>query len=177
MEPSVPKTAKANNGLTSKVSNTGGIMFRNRFKTPLYMSSHLDSPAATTVSGVLRTPLGRSRSAAKKRGPAMRSRPGWRRDCEVGRRERVNWRQIPEIDSTVVMVRVDSVSREDRVSVVLGVLRGRVGEEVVEEALMGRRDGDVSRRDWWRGLGFERTGVVRNLGGFEALTWMRDEDL
>lgn len=39
------------------------------------MSSHLDNPAATTVNGVLRYPLGRSRRAAKKAGPAARPRP------------------------------------------------------------------------------------------------------
>lgn len=32
IEPSVPKTAKANNGLTSNVSKIGGIIFRNKFK-------------------------------------------------------------------------------------------------------------------------------------------------
>lgn len=32
MEPRVPNRAKANKGLTSSVSKTGGIIFRKRFK-------------------------------------------------------------------------------------------------------------------------------------------------
>lgn len=32
MEPSVPKTAKAKSGLTSRVSKIGGIIFLNKFK-------------------------------------------------------------------------------------------------------------------------------------------------
>lgn len=42
-------------------------------KTPLYMSSHFPSPAATTVSGVFRAPLalGRSRRDAKNKAPIV----------------------------------------------------------------------------------------------------------
>lgn len=42
-------------------------------KTPLYMSSHFPSPAATTVSGVFRAPLalGRSRREAKNKVPIV----------------------------------------------------------------------------------------------------------
>ncbi|KAJ6338998.1 hypothetical protein OIU76_008460 [Salix suchowensis] len=32
MEPSVPRTAKAKSGLTSRVSKIGGIIFLNKFK-------------------------------------------------------------------------------------------------------------------------------------------------
>ncbi|KAJ9176654.1 hypothetical protein P3X46_011940 [Hevea brasiliensis] len=99
MDPSMPKTAKARSGLTSRVSKMGGIMFLNKFKygsqrsliadngwrsqgmlgnqlsntltikTPLYISSHLAKPAATTVKGVFKYPLGRSSRAAENNGP------------------------------------------------------------------------------------------------------------
>lgn len=42
-------------------------------KTPLYISNHFFIPTATTVSGVFKYPGGRSRSDAKKTGPAVRS--------------------------------------------------------------------------------------------------------
>lgn len=88
-------------------------------KTPLYISSHFDIPAATTVSGVLRAPLGRSFRAAKNAGPTVEYTAGLSSTAFVANsleRER-------EREKRVAMVRVDPVSGEE-VDDVAEVLRG-----------------------------------------------------
>ena len=184
MEPSTPNTENANSGLKSKASNTGGIIFLNRFKygshrsliadngcrshgifgnqlsitltinTPLYISSHFAIPAATTVSGVFKYPLGRSRIAAKNSGAAAHTAVSRRlliaaTSSALGRK--FCWslvRKSLEISTTVLEVEGES----DRRRRGLGG-GGRVGRDTWNDGIGGEEEvgfvvGRRRRRLW-----------------------------
>ena len=184
MEPSTPNTENANSGLKSKASNTGGIIFLNRFKygshrsliadngcrshgifgnqlsitltinTPLYISSHFAIPAATTVSGVFKYPLGRSLIAAKNSGAAAHTAVSRRlliaaTSSALGRK--FCWslvRKSLEISTTVLEVEGESERRRRG----LGG-GGRVGRDTWNDGIGGEEEvgfvvGRRRRRLW-----------------------------
>lgn len=103
-------------------------------KTPLYMSSHFASPAATTVRGVFRYPLGRSRILAKNAGPTVRTILQCREDLfRVGAKFWMrDFMKRPDREKIVETVRVESARRGVGVTILEG-LKGKVGNVKEEE--------------------------------------------
>lgn len=114
-------------------------------KTPLYKSSHLAIPAATTVNGVFSDPVGTSLAAAKNAGPAVQSRGSFNCTANLRTPWARNLEAVRPRATRVVRVRVDP----DRISGLLGFVGAATEAEILELKGFGRTLGfEAVRRRW-----------------------------